>query len=239
MAGGTIAVLHGPDPGRTMLLPFRIECVLTELPWANWLFIGLCSLISLGALYEVLPDEVILAMIAQGWHPSGLVGHMFLHGGWMHLLGNMLFLWVFGNAVCGTVRNWVYLWVFPSCGVLAVALHMLLDGTPVIGASGAINGVVGFVFVLYPINRVHLFYWIIVRAGTFTLPAWVITLVWFAFDLWGASGGEEGVAYWAHVGGFVSGASVAMIMLACHRIVLTEWDNPTLLDWFSGRRAPR
>ncbi len=221
-----------------LLLPFRIETVLTEYPWANWLFIAACSLVSIAVFYDLVPGPVVVAMIADGWNPAGLFGHMLLHADFIHLAGNMLFLWVFGNAVCGTARNVVYLVAFPLCGVMAACINNLVVGGSMVGASGAINGVIGFVLAIYPINRVHLFYWVVVRFGTFSVPVWVITLVWFAFDIFGASNGSEHVAYWAHMGGFVSGVALGLVMLKRGWIVLTEWDNPTLVDLMAGRRAP-
>ncbi len=229
-----------PNPVDIMLLlPIRIEAVLTEFPWANCLFIAACSIVSIAVFNDLLPESVVLAMIADGWHPAGLFGHMLLHGDYVHLAGNMLFLWVFGNAVCGTARNGIYLVAFPLCGVVAAAIHNFAVGGAMVGASGAINGVIGFALAIYPINRVHLFYWAIVRLGTFGLPVWAITLFWFAFDIFGASTGAEGVAYWAHIGGLVSGVALGVVMLKGGWIVLTEWDNPTLVDVFAGRRAPR
>jgi membrane associated rhomboid family serine protease len=164
---------------------------------------------------------------------------MFLHGGYLHLAGNMLFLWLFGNAVCGMIGNRIYLVAFPLCGVLAITVHNLFFGGPVIGASGAINGVIGFFLAICPVNRVTLFYWVVIRVGNATLPAWFIILVWFGFDIYGAAKGTGMTAYWAHIGGFLSGLAVGLFVLCRNWMVLTEWDKPTLLELLSGRRTAR
>ena len=220
-----------------LLIPFRIETLPVERPWANWAFVSACVVLSVAALGDALPQPMIEAMITDGWNPLGLVGHLFLHANISHLAGNMLFLWIFGNAVCGMVGNKIYLAAFPLCGVLAALFHNLLLGGPMIGASGAINGVIGFVLAICPVNRVTLFYWVVIRFGNITLPAWVIILFWFGFDVYGAVKGTGMVAYWAHIGGFASGLAIGWFVLSRKWMVLTQWDGPTLLELLRGPRT--
>jgi membrane associated rhomboid family serine protease len=134
---------------------------------------------------------------------------MFMHGGWLHLIMNMWFFWVFGNNIedaMGHVRFAVF---YLLCGVLATVTHVASGpGSPVptIGASGAISGVMGAYLVLYPRVRVYTLFIIFIIIRIIPLPAWLLLLEWFALQLFtGAAGAAGGVAVWAHVGGFVAG----------------------------------
>lgn len=147
---------------------------------------------------------------------------MFLHGGWMHLLGNALFFWVFGNNIedsMGPVRFVIF---YLTCGLIAAATHIIIDPSspiPTVGASGAIAGVLGAYLVLYPKVRVNMLFFFIIFIRIIPLPAWVVLLYWFLVQL--LSGWSQlsplrpevssGVAFWAHIGGFLAG--IALIKL--------------------------
>jgi len=137
---------------------------------------------------------------------------MFLHGGFLHIAGNMLYLWIFGNNVEDLLGHARYLVFYLFCGLVAMATHVASapdSSVPMIGASGAISGVLGAYAVSYPTARIRTliplgFIW-----TTVYLPALVLLALWFAMQilsgaLQGSSGG--GVAWWAHVGGFIAGA---------------------------------
>src|SRR5437899_2581893 len=145
---------------------------------------------------------------------------MFLHGGWAHLGGNMLYLWIFGDnieKVLGAVR---YLVFYLVCGVAAAFAHILTSphsAMPTVGASGAISGVLGGYLVLFPRNRVRVF----TRGGIMAVPAFVMLGLWILIQFVSgvgsiaqteATGG--GVAYMAHVGGFVAGLILIQLMAA-------------------------
>ena len=147
---------------------------------------------------------------ALGW--GTVLTSMFMHGGWMHLIGNMWFLWVFGNNIEDSMGHFRFVVFYLLCGVLAAGAHILTDPgsmVPTVGASGAISGVMGAYLVLYPKVRVHTLFFFVVFVRIFLLPAWVLLAQWFFIQLLlgagslGAEGG--GVAFWAHVGGFVAG----------------------------------
>jgi membrane associated rhomboid family serine protease len=137
---------------------------------------------------------------------------MFLHAGWMHLLGNALFLWVFGRAVEDSMGRLRFLAFYLLCGLGAAAAQVIVDPTspvPMVGASGAISGVMGGYLMLYPRVRVHLLLFVFVVR----VPAWLMLLWWIG---WQVLSGlpqvltlrpdvSEGVAVWAHIGGFVTG----------------------------------
>ena len=144
---------------------------------------------------------------------------MFLHGGWMHLIGNMWFLWVFGNNVEDSMGRIRFVAFYLICGLAAAALQVFLEPSsriPMVGASGAISGVMGAYVLLYPQVRVHLIYILIIFIGRFSLPAWMMLGYWFLIQLLGgwASVGDEGggTAFWAHVGGFAAGALLIPLM---------------------------
>ena len=86
------------------------------------------------------------------------------------------------------------------------------------------------VFAMYPLNRVYLFYFILLKGGSVSCPAWVVILAWFTFDIWGASSGAGGVAYWAHIGGFLGGVVIGLTALQVGWVQLTEYDNRSLLS---------
>ncbi len=145
---------------------------------------------------------------------------MFLHGSWMHLLGNALFLWVFGNNIEDSMGRWRFLFFYLLCGLAAAAAQVLTSPAspvPMVGASGAISGVMGAYLVLYPRVRVKMLFILFIFIRIIALPAWVVLLWWFGLQL--LSGlpqlssldHEAGVAFWAHIGGFVTGAALVKL----------------------------
>jgi membrane associated rhomboid family serine protease len=139
---------------------------------------------------------------------------MFLHGGWAHLLGNSLFLWVFGNNVEDSMGRGRFLAFYLICGLAAAAAHMAVEPNspvPTVGASGAISGVLGGYLLLYPRVRVRTFF---PPFFLFRVPAWFVLIFWFGGQLLTGlpqlsqmrPDASSGVAVWAHIGGFVAGA---------------------------------
>lgn len=144
---------------------------------------------------------------------------MFLHGGWMHLLGNALFFWVFGNNVEDSMGRGRFLVFYLLCGLVAAATHVAVDPAspvPTVGASGAISGVMGAYLILYPRVRVNMLFVIFIVIRVIPLPAWMVLLWWFGVQLLSGlpqltmvnAQDSGGVAFWAHIGGFVSGAAL-------------------------------
>lgn len=218
-----------------MIIPVSTEVLIKKWPIGNLLLITACIASFVVMVMGGFSEGVINCLVLSGWNPVGLVGHQFLHAGLWHLLFNMLYLWVFGNAVCEKVGSLCFTLLFLTTGVLGGVLHVLCDGHPAVGASGAINGVIGCYLVLYPINRVNCFYWFF-RTGTFDISGFWLIAFWFAVDAWSAfSGAEGGVAYWGHVGGFVSGFALGFLFLKTGLATMADYDNPTLLDYLKGR----
>src|SRR6476661_4986599 len=136
---------------------------------------------------------------------------MFLHGGWFHLIGNMWFLWVFGNNVEDSMGRVRYLVFYLLCGLAAAASQTLVNpgsAVPMVGASGAISGVMGAYVVLYPKVRVHMLVILGIFITRIVVPAYLMLGYWFLLQIIGGglASGEGGVAFWAHAGGFVAGA---------------------------------
>jgi membrane associated rhomboid family serine protease len=154
---------------------------------------------------------------------------MFLHGSWGHILGNGLFLWVFGNNIEDSMGPGRFLSFYTLCGLIAAATHVLMDPAspvPTVGASGAISGVLGGYLVLYPKARVNILVFLFIFVRIIAVPAWAALLWWFG---WQVIAGlpqlspmrpdiSGGVAVWAHIGGFIAG--VALIKL---------FENPVLV----------
>jgi membrane associated rhomboid family serine protease len=156
-------------------------------------------------------------MVPAHFHASSLLTSMFLHGGWMHLIGNMWFLWIFGDNVEDVLGRPKYVVFYLACGVAAGLVHLFFNfysRIPTVGASGAIAGVMGAYMVKYPHARITTLLPIIIFFTTVELPAWFILVYWFVIQIFSgvgelaASSGVQqgGVAWFAHVGGFLAGA---------------------------------
>jgi len=137
-----------------------------------------------------------------------LISYQFLHGGWDHILGNLLFLWVFGDNVEDCLGHYRFLAFYLLCGVAAGLLHVAIDPdstAPLIGASGAISGVLGAYLILHPFARLVILLGFLIPL---VLPAWILLAGWFAFQFFASQADSGPVAWWAHIGGFVVGAAL-------------------------------
>lgn len=150
--------------------------------------------------------------------PATLFTSLFVHGGWLHLIFNMWYLWIFGNNVEDAMTRPRFVVFYFACGLVATAAQVLaapLSDVPLIGASGAIAGVLGGYLVLFPRQRVLTVIPLIVVWPVFEVPAWILLLVWFAVQavsgLTTYGSGEAGVAFFAHVGGFVAGLVLVLL----------------------------
>jgi membrane associated rhomboid family serine protease len=143
---------------------------------------------------------------------------MFMHGGWVHLLGNMLYLWLFGRGVETALGIARYLVFYFVCGTVAALTQAIADPgstIPMIGASGAIAGILGAYLVLHPRGNVVVLIWIFILVRLITVPAVILLGIWFLLQLLGALTApldEPGVATWAHVGGFIAGMILVLFI---------------------------
>lgn len=162
------------------------------------------------------------ALIPAYFTLPSVITAMFLHGGWMHIIGNMLYLWIFGDNVEDRLGHGLYLVFYLGCGCVAAFLQVFFDpssAVPMLGASGAIAGVMGAYFVLYPQSRVLTLIFILFFVDLVEIPAVFFLGIWFLMQLLsgvgslGASNAAAGgVAFWAHVGGFGAGVFVGLLL---------------------------
>ncbi len=165
--------------------------------------------------YGMIPNKIVHLDFANPLIILTLLTSIFLHGGWLHLVGNMLYLWVFGDNVEDKMGRMRFLLFYILCGVSASILHIIIEPTsmiPTIGASGSISGVLGAYLLMFPKARVVTLIPIFVFIQITELPAFIILGLWFILQfingmisLGYETAGMGGVAWWAHIGGFVAG----------------------------------
>jgi membrane associated rhomboid family serine protease len=154
---------------------------------------------------------ILPARIMEGGGYETLLTSMFLHGGFMHIAGNMLFLWIFGDNLEDEMGHLGFALFYLACGIGAGLAHVAMSPysmVPTVGASGAIAGVMGGYLLLFPRAKIDILLIIIIFFRIFTIPAWVMLAVWFVLQFFGGLAADPstgGVAYWAHAGGFVLG----------------------------------
>jgi rhomboid family protein len=229
------------------LIPVSDEPKTRTFPYVNIALIISCVLVFIYELtlseaetnrffidYGVVPRQ-LSDTVEGGWNLAELatvITSAFVHGGILHLVGNMLYLWVFGDNVEDVLGHVFYLLFYIVAAIGAVALQVAVDPgsiVPLVGASGAISGVMGGYFVLYPTARVD----ILVFFFIFPVPAVFLIGFWFALQLFAgfatigtAEGASEGVAVWAHVGGFITGLVIILALRPFLRVQPTRGRTP-------------
>ncbi|NIM04574.1 MAG: rhomboid family intramembrane serine protease [Armatimonadetes bacterium] len=211
------------------MIPFKDENPTRTFPILTVLIIAANVLVFLrqqtlphgGAfIFGAVPGHIVFGnnygvpMLEPGW--LTIFTSMFMHGGWLHLGGNMLFLWIFGNNIEELLGRFKFIIFYLVCGVAAAGLQIMMSlspqaaAVPMVGASGAVAGVLGAYFIKYPTARVRtLIFWFFIQVVV--LPAYIVLGLWFIIQFFsamlntaaGMSGG--GVAFFAHVGGFIAG----------------------------------
>lgn len=208
------------------MFPLRDDRPTYSPPVVTTLLIIACALVF---FFELSLDEYsrdyfinLYGVIPAHLRPVTLLTSMFLHGGWMHIIGNMLFLWAFGKSLEDAMGHTKFLMFYLICGVAAGIAHVALnpDTTlPTVGASGAIAGVMGAYLVKFPRARIHTLFFLFFFVTTTDVPAFLILIYWFATQLFSEYGTitqtqvvNGGVAYAAHIGGFVTGMILVQFM---------------------------
>ena len=213
------------------MIPLRDDQPTFSTPFVNFFLIVLNGLVFLWELsqghrvlnavmveFGVVPHHIVAVLSGHSYDPVAtailpLFTSMFLHASFLHVAGNMLFLWIFGDNIEDYLGHFAYLVFYLLCGAAASVTHILLNQgsrVPSVGASGAIAGVMGAYFILYPRARVLIWF---PPIFLFHVPAWLMLGYWFVGNfLSGAataiaetSQTSGGIAFWAHVGGFVTG----------------------------------
>ena len=203
------------------MFPIRDHNPSGRIPYVTYILMAANILIFLS--YAGIMDDVramnalwlqwamIPARLSQGDGYYTLVSAMFLHGGFFHLAGNMLFLWIFGDNIEDELGHGKFIMFYLGCGVIASVAQYAVDPLamiPTVGASGAIAGVMGGYLLLFPKAKVDILIILIVIFRILPIPAWIMLMLWLGMQVIGgigASSDEAGVAYWAHAGGFVAG----------------------------------
>src|SRR6266404_390171 len=184
---------------------------------------------SLGDAVTVFDERWGIVPDAISGNLQTLLTSMFLHGSWLHLLGNMLFLWVFGRNVEDLIGGGRFLVFYLCCGLAAAILQVVTSPysrVPTIGASGAIAGVMGAYLIKFPRARIVTLVFIIVFVTTVEIPAWIMLVWWFVIQLFSGLGSLAntnysggGIAWFAHVGGFVTG----MLLIRAFPVKRRQW----------------
>ena len=208
------------------MFPIRDHNPSGRTPYVTYALMALNILIFLGYVSLFQDDRaigaffgtwaMIPARVSAGDGYFTLISSMFLHGGLMHLGGNMLFLWIFGDNMEDEMGHGPYLLFYLASGIFAGLVHLIsapYSVVPTVGASGAIAGVMGGYLLMFPKARVDILLILIIIIRIFPIPAWIMLLVWFGMQFVGGVGAnpdEGGVAYWAHAGGFIAGAALTI-----------------------------
>ncbi len=169
-----------------------------------------------GVSIQVGPNMLCQITDSSSW--LSVISHMFLHGGWMHIIGNMWFLWIFGNNVEDSMGHMRFIAFYLLCGLAAAGLQILSNPAsviPMVGASGAIGGVMGAYVLLYPRVTVQMLVVLGFYVTTIAVPAFWMLGYWLLLQIIGGISSfgrtEGGVAFWAHIGGFIAGALLILI----------------------------
>jgi len=191
---------------------------------------------------QMMPPGITGEWMLRGWSLKGLFGYMWLHAGLFHLLGNMWFLWIFGNAVCAKIGNLKYLLWYIFLGMAAGVAHLLAGYNAAIGASGAINGIVGTYLVLFYENEITcLFSLFFIYWRWFTISSIWMILFWLFWDILGAAffSGSSGTAYFAHLGGFATGFGVTLGLCMKGWIKMETYEKSLWQTWQEHKQGPK
>ena len=214
----------------------------TTRPYVCYCLIALCSFIYLWQ--STLPVNLYNeAVNSFGVIPAAVLGEkesyinpyltiftsMFMHGSWMHLIGNMVFLWIFGDNIEDSMGHKKFIVFYFVSGICAALLQAIIDPSsdiPMIGASGAIAGVLGSYLVLHPKANVNVLFWLFIFITVIKVPAFIVLSIWIISQFFSASiGSEGGVAYYAHIGGFIGGALLISFFKDSHVRLFQEGNS--------------
>ena len=208
------------------MFPLRDDRPTYTAPIVTTLLIVACALVF---FFELSLDDYSrdyfitrYGMVPAHLRPATILTSMFLHGGWSHIIGNMLFLWAFGKSLEDAMGHSKFLAFYFICGIAAGITHLIFNPfttLPTVGASGAIAGVMGAYLIKFPRSRIHTLVFIVFFVTTADIPAAFILIYWFIMQVFSGYGSiahthvtEGGVAWFAHVGGFITGMILVQVM---------------------------
>jgi membrane associated rhomboid family serine protease len=220
------------------LLPLRAEVEFERAPVANYalIFVNVLVFVVVQQAGSSVPDLGMLHSDSN-FRIWQFITSQFLHGSWMHLLFNMLFLWIFGNTINAYFGNSKYLVAYLSMGIIAGMAHVTTSPVPVLGASGSIMGVAGLFAFFYPTATIRCLIWVaffirLIDARAF----WVVVYFIFWDVLYIVLGANTGTAHWAHFGGFLAGIGGGILIYQTGIVERTHYD---CVAWFTGGRNRR
>lgn len=201
-----------------MFIPLKDDNPTLKFPYITIFLIAINGIVF---IYQLsLGIEVKGFILRMGAVPSEITQYsqfpvqlsiftsMFIHGDILHLLGNMLYLWIFGNNIEDSMGHFRFVIFYLLCGAAASFTHIILNinsDIPMIGASGAIAGILGAYLMLYPRARVLVLIWLLIFIRTIWIPSVIVLGLWFILQIYSAGLGGSGVAWFAHIGGFAAG----------------------------------
>jgi len=205
-----------------MFFPYKDDNPRVLFPFVTYGIIVINVVIFLSQFYVTsrspqFGTELVYSFgfVPNEFNPFKIITSMFMHGGFGHIIGNMWFLHIFGDNIESILGHVKYFWFYLACGIGAALAQFLIEPastTPMVGASGAIAGVLGAYMIRFPKAKVHIFAIIIIFITTFVVPAQIVLGLWFLMQLSGGLGSlgvdtTGGVAWFAHIGGFVVGVA--------------------------------
>jgi membrane associated rhomboid family serine protease len=208
------------------MFPLRDDQPTYSPPIVTTLIIVACTFVF---LFELTLDAysrnyfiTLYGVVPAHLRPSTLVTSMFLHGGWLHIIGNMLFLWAFGKSLEDAMGHTKFLGFYLACGIIAGIVHVIFNydsRMPTVGASGAIAGIMGAYLVKFPRAYIKMLIPVFIFITTVEIPAWAVLIYWFVVQLFSGYGSiasthvtDSGVAWFAHIGGFVTGMILVNVL---------------------------
>ena len=198
-----------------MFFPFRTDVPLRSMPWMNWLLIFLNAIVF--ALQHVIDPRIVANCYLYPRHPQlfDFFTYAFLHANLWHIIGNMLFLYIFGNNVNDKLGNIGYLMFYLGGAVFAGVGYVLTQASPapVLGASGAIAAVTGAYLVLFTMSNITIVYWLVFFIGRFEVSSLFFVIFFFLQDLFFSFGGNTTVAHTAHISGSIFGFTICLLLL--------------------------
>jgi membrane associated rhomboid family serine protease len=213
------------------MFPLRDDRPTYTPPIVTTLIVVTCVIVFLFSLDGFSANHFVAryAIVPARFNPVTLVTSMFMHAGWMHIIGNMLFLWAFGKSLEDAMGHLKFLGFYMLCGIAAGIVHVFFNfysRTPTLGASGAIAGVMGAYLLKFPRAYMHTLVFIFVFVTTTDIPAWIFVVFWFVTQLFSGIGSiaqtqvsDGGTAWFAHIGGFVAGMILVTMMGTRNRYV--------------------
>jgi membrane associated rhomboid family serine protease len=197
-----------------VIIPYACDNPKTSLPIGNYIIIG--AAVVAFAFVTSNPAYDVKSFVLSDWSLKSLLGHMWLHGGYFHIITNMVFLWCFGNALCPKLGSLCYVLAYVGLGVASGCFELVFDGRPGVGASGAVFGVIGMYFVFYPWDDVRCLFFLPPFFKRFRIAGFWMILWWFFLNLVGMMAGLATithVGYMVHVAGFGVGVLLAWLLV--------------------------